>query len=165
MAATTATAHKIAIIFYTMVKNQIEYDATLWAQRDREREERFKAKLKRQAQRLGYKLVPTGKNQPHKPLPQGSSRGEFLKRIWPSRFFIKNQEEPPLIFQLGSARPQLCPQSRQIRRNHKVGSGVARYQSKCGCRFRTQTRSSYCMWSTNEVVDWSIPVVRCGGLD
>ena len=60
MAATTATAHKIAIIFYTMVKNQIEYDATLWAQRDREREERFKAKLTRQAQRLGYKLVPTG---------------------------------------------------------------------------------------------------------
>jgi hypothetical protein len=29
--ATTATAHKIAIIFYTMVKKQVEYDATLWA--------------------------------------------------------------------------------------------------------------------------------------
>ena len=28
-AATTATAHKIAIIFYTMVKQQVEYDATL----------------------------------------------------------------------------------------------------------------------------------------
>ena len=27
--ATTATAHKIAIIFYTMVKKQVEYDATL----------------------------------------------------------------------------------------------------------------------------------------
>jgi transposase len=37
-AATTATAHKIAIIYYTMVKNQVEYDATLWAQRDTERE-------------------------------------------------------------------------------------------------------------------------------
>ena len=56
--ATTATAQKIAIIFYTMVKNQVEYDGTLWAQRDAERDKRFEAKLKRQAQRLGYKLVP-----------------------------------------------------------------------------------------------------------
>ena len=56
--ATTATAHKIAIIFYTMVKKQVEYDATLWQQRDAQREKRFEAKLKRQAQQLGYKLVP-----------------------------------------------------------------------------------------------------------
>jgi transposase len=56
--ATTATAHKIAIIFYTMVKKQVEYDGTLWAKRDAEREKRFEAKLKRQAQQLGYKLVP-----------------------------------------------------------------------------------------------------------
>jgi len=57
-AATTATAHKIAIIFYTMVKNQVEYDATLWAQRDTERDKRIEAKLKRQAQQRGYRLVP-----------------------------------------------------------------------------------------------------------
>jgi len=57
-AATTATAHKIAIIFYTMVKKQVEYDASLWAQRDAERDKRFDAKLKRQAQQRGYKLVP-----------------------------------------------------------------------------------------------------------
>jgi transposase len=56
--ATTATAHKIAIIFYTMVKNQVEYDPTIWAKRDTERESRFDAKLKRQAQQRGYKLVP-----------------------------------------------------------------------------------------------------------
>jgi transposase len=56
--ATVATAHKIAVIFYTMVKKQVEYDETLWAQRDAEREKRFEAKLKRQAQQLGYKLVP-----------------------------------------------------------------------------------------------------------
>jgi hypothetical protein len=31
LAATMATAHKIAVIFYTMVKNQVEYDQTLWA--------------------------------------------------------------------------------------------------------------------------------------
>ena len=57
-AATTATAHKIAIIFYTMVKKQAEYDASIWAERDAERERRFEAKLKRQALQRGYKLVP-----------------------------------------------------------------------------------------------------------
>jgi len=56
--ATTATAHKIAIIFYTMVKKHVEYDATIWAERDAEREKRFDAKLKRQAQQRGYNLVP-----------------------------------------------------------------------------------------------------------
>jgi len=56
--ATTATAHKIAIIFYTMVKKQVEYDGTIWAERDAAREKRFEVKLKRQAQQLGYKLVP-----------------------------------------------------------------------------------------------------------
>ena len=56
--ATTATAHKIAIIFYTMVKKQVEYDASIWAERDAEREKRFEAKLRRQAQQRGYKLVP-----------------------------------------------------------------------------------------------------------
>jgi transposase len=57
-AATTATAHKIAVIFYAMVKNQVEYDPSLWAQRDAERDKRLEAKLKRQALQRGYKLVP-----------------------------------------------------------------------------------------------------------
>jgi hypothetical protein len=57
-AATTATAHKIAIIFYTMVKNQVEYDESIWATRDAHREKRFEMKLKRQAKQLGYELVP-----------------------------------------------------------------------------------------------------------
>lgn len=57
-AATTATAHKIAIVFYTMVKNQVEYDASLWAKRDAQREQRLEAKLKKQAAQRGYKLVP-----------------------------------------------------------------------------------------------------------
>jgi hypothetical protein len=57
-AATMATAHKIAVIFYTMVKNQVEYDETIWAARDALREKRLEAKLKRQAKRLGYELVP-----------------------------------------------------------------------------------------------------------
>lgn len=57
-AATTATAHKIAIIFYTMVKNQVEYDETIWASRDTHRTKRIEDKLHRQAKRLGYRLVP-----------------------------------------------------------------------------------------------------------
>jgi hypothetical protein len=57
-AATMATAHKIAVIFYTMVKNQVEYDDTLWATRDAQRKKRLEAKLKRQAKQLGYELVP-----------------------------------------------------------------------------------------------------------
>ena len=36
-AATLATAHKIAVIFYTMIKNQAEYDETIWDARDTER--------------------------------------------------------------------------------------------------------------------------------
>jgi transposase len=57
-AATTATAHKIAIIFYTMVNKQVEYDASLWAQRDAMREKRLEARLHKQAAQRGYKLVP-----------------------------------------------------------------------------------------------------------
>jgi hypothetical protein len=56
--ATMATAHKIAVIFYTMVKNQVEYDQDIWAARDAQREKRFEARLKRQAKQLGYELVP-----------------------------------------------------------------------------------------------------------
>ena len=56
--ATTATAHKIAITFYTMIRKQVEYDETLWAAREAERDRRLEAKLKRQAKRLGYELVP-----------------------------------------------------------------------------------------------------------
>jgi transposase len=57
-AATTATAHKIAIIFYTMVSRQVEYDASLWANRDELREKRLEVRLQKQAARRGYKLVP-----------------------------------------------------------------------------------------------------------
>ncbi len=56
--ATTATAQKIAIIFYTMVKNKVEYDASLWAQRDAMREKRLDTRLQKQAAQRGYKLVP-----------------------------------------------------------------------------------------------------------
>jgi hypothetical protein len=57
-AATMATAHKIAVIFYTIIKKQVEYDETIWDARDAQREKRLGAKLKRQAKQLGYELVP-----------------------------------------------------------------------------------------------------------
>jgi transposase len=56
--AILATARKIAIIFYTMVKNQVEYDETLWAKQDAQQQKRLEARLRRQAQQLGYQLVP-----------------------------------------------------------------------------------------------------------
>jgi transposase len=56
--ATTATAHKIAVIFYTMVSKQVEFDASLWAKRDDKREQRLEARLQKQAAQRGYKLVP-----------------------------------------------------------------------------------------------------------
>jgi len=57
-AATMAAAHKIAVIFYTMIKNQVEYDETLWDARDAQRQKKLQAKLKRHAKQLGYELVP-----------------------------------------------------------------------------------------------------------
>jgi hypothetical protein len=40
-----------------MIKNQTEYAPTIW-ERDAQRRRRHTASLKRQAERLGYKLVP-----------------------------------------------------------------------------------------------------------
>ena len=56
--AHTATAHKIAVIFYALVRNQIAHDQRIWEKRDEQRRKRHTAPLKRQAQRLGYKLTP-----------------------------------------------------------------------------------------------------------
>lgn len=63
-AATTAAAHKMAVIFYTIVKNQVEYDETVWAARDTLRQTRLATRLKRQAEQLGYKLTPIESNLP-----------------------------------------------------------------------------------------------------
>jgi hypothetical protein len=57
-APTMATAHEIAVVFYVMVKNQREYGEAIWARRDAQHEQRFEAKVKRQARQLGYELVP-----------------------------------------------------------------------------------------------------------
>ncbi len=52
------TAHKITVISYTIVKNHVEYDESIWATRDAHSEMRLEMKLKRQAKQLGYQLVP-----------------------------------------------------------------------------------------------------------
>ncbi len=41
-----------------MVTKQVEYDDSIWATRDADRQKRLEARLKRQAQLLGYQLVP-----------------------------------------------------------------------------------------------------------
>jgi transposase len=57
-AATTATAHKVAILFYTLVRRKVEYDESVWTATDAERQKRRETKLKRQAIQLAYQLVP-----------------------------------------------------------------------------------------------------------
>jgi transposase len=56
--AITATARKIATLFYTLVTRQVEFDHTLRHATDTERQQRIQARLTRQARRLGYQLVP-----------------------------------------------------------------------------------------------------------
>ena len=58
--AITATARKIAIIFYTLVRRQVEFDSSLWQASEAERQQRLQRKLTNQARRLGYQLVPIG---------------------------------------------------------------------------------------------------------
>ena len=62
LGATMATARKIAVIFYTMVKNQIEYDHSIWAEQETQRQRQHENRLKRQAARLGYLLIPQNAN-------------------------------------------------------------------------------------------------------
>ena len=57
-AATTARADKIAVIFYTMVRKQVEYDGSLWEKRDALRDKRLENRLRKQAAQRGFKLVP-----------------------------------------------------------------------------------------------------------
>jgi len=58
LGATMATARKIAVIFYTMVKSQTEYDHSIWAEQEADRQRRQETRLKQQAARLGFVLVP-----------------------------------------------------------------------------------------------------------
>jgi transposase len=57
-AATIATAHKLAVIFYTLVTRQIEYDESIWAAHDHENRKRMENRLKRHASLFGFQLIP-----------------------------------------------------------------------------------------------------------
>jgi transposase len=57
-AATTATAHKLAVIFYTLVTKQIEYNESIWATHEQENRKHMENKVRRQASLLGFQLVP-----------------------------------------------------------------------------------------------------------
>jgi hypothetical protein len=84
-AATMATAYKIAVIFYTMVKNQVEYDETIWETRDTQREKRLEPRLKRQAKQLGYELVPI---EPKAAYRTRFSASQFLGSLTLSRSWL-----------------------------------------------------------------------------
>lgn len=62
--ATMATARKVAAILYAMVTQQVEYDESIWATLDVNRQARLEAILKRQAARHGFTLVPKASPAP-----------------------------------------------------------------------------------------------------
>jgi transposase len=57
-AAITATAHKLAVIFYTLVTKKVEYDESIWATQEQQHRDRMEIRIKRQASLLGFQLVP-----------------------------------------------------------------------------------------------------------
>ena len=56
--ANVATAHKIARVVYTMLKNRVPYEATTAAEYDQQWETRQLAALKKKAAKLGFTLQP-----------------------------------------------------------------------------------------------------------
>lgn len=56
--AITATAHKLARIIYHLVKNQKEFDDTVFAKEEEMHQSRLKKRLISQAQSLGFQVVP-----------------------------------------------------------------------------------------------------------
>jgi hypothetical protein len=56
--AMTATAHKIAVIFYHLVRERRVYREIGEAEYTQQQEQRMLKRLKKQAKRLGYVLTP-----------------------------------------------------------------------------------------------------------
>ena len=54
--ATKAVARKIAVLFYTLVKNQQEYDSQIIEQTEKEQEEKRIRNLEKIAKKLGYSI-------------------------------------------------------------------------------------------------------------
>lgn len=59
----TATARKLGVLIYTMLKNGTEYIEAGLGAYERQYEERLLKNLKKQAEKLGLSLVPSGQNQ------------------------------------------------------------------------------------------------------
>jgi transposase len=57
-AAVTATAHKLARIFYHLVITRQPYDESIFAQEQARLRQRRERRLRREAERLGFQLVP-----------------------------------------------------------------------------------------------------------
>ncbi|MDR1878992.1 MAG: IS110 family transposase [Bacteroidales bacterium] len=57
--ANKAVARKLAVLFYTLVKNQTEYDTTRIDQQTQKQEERKLEKLKKMAEKMGYSICKT----------------------------------------------------------------------------------------------------------
>jgi transposase len=57
-AGITAAAHKLAVIVYTLITKQIEYDESAWSAQQQRQRQRKERNLKRQAASLGFQLVP-----------------------------------------------------------------------------------------------------------
>jgi transposase len=54
--ANKAVARKLARLFYTLVKKQVEYDETMWAKQREQQEKREVAKMKKMAEKLGFEI-------------------------------------------------------------------------------------------------------------
>ncbi|MGA9879825.1 MAG: hypothetical protein WBQ15_13785 [Candidatus Sulfotelmatobacter sp.] len=74
-AATMATAHKIAVIFYTMVEKQVEYDETIWDARDAQRKKKVRSKTQAASQTTG---LPTCTHRTPGRITNRLSTREFL---------------------------------------------------------------------------------------
>lgn len=73
-ASTMATAHKIAVIFCTIVKNQVEYDDTMWATRDAQREKGWKQNSNGKPNNWATNLFPSNPRLHSEPVQrEGSS--------------------------------------------------------------------------------------------
>lgn len=79
--AITATARKLAVLVYTMLKNGTEYVEAGLGAYERQYEERLLKNLKKQAAKLGLSLVPSLQNQP--PGPQAAFLSDISTPMTP----------------------------------------------------------------------------------
>lgn len=56
--AITAVAHKLARIVYHLIRNQQEYDASIFQEQERRTQDRKRRRLHAQAHELGFRLIP-----------------------------------------------------------------------------------------------------------